>query len=356
MRDIKNKLTSGKNTKNIKPRRGKMFGYQVLGFGAGGVAPLFITATGGTVVTVGDFKVHRFNGNGCFEVTCAGNAGGSNSVDYMVVAGGGGGGGYPGNGGAGAGGMRLGAVCAQPSIPTRAPGYSVTATTYPIVIGAGGTPGKYSQSPRNGGQGGNSSGLGFTAAGGGYGVQGCGNKPGANGGSGSGGTMNCASPGGSGNTPPVSPVQGHNGGTGAPASSNCTGGGGGGGSKLAGGTGYNSGPANPAPGGSAAGSGGNGVNVSPIFGCAPKGFYNGNNGCSGSSADGIFAGGAGGSVYWGNPAPGGQGGGANGAVNSEGAGKSGTENSGGGGAGTSALPAAAGAGGSGVVLIRYKFQ
>ena len=48
MRDIKNKLTSGKNTKNIKPRRGKMFGYQVLGFGAGGVAPLFITATGGT--------------------------------------------------------------------------------------------------------------------------------------------------------------------------------------------------------------------------------------------------------------------------------------------------------------------
>ena len=33
MRDLKNKLTSGKNTKNIKSRRGKSFGYQVLGFG-----------------------------------------------------------------------------------------------------------------------------------------------------------------------------------------------------------------------------------------------------------------------------------------------------------------------------------
>ena len=32
MRDLKNKLTSGKNTKNIKPRRGKNFGYHVLGF------------------------------------------------------------------------------------------------------------------------------------------------------------------------------------------------------------------------------------------------------------------------------------------------------------------------------------
>ena len=36
MRDLKNKLTSGKNTKNIQSRKGKMFGYQVLGFGSGG--------------------------------------------------------------------------------------------------------------------------------------------------------------------------------------------------------------------------------------------------------------------------------------------------------------------------------
>ena len=38
MRDIKNKLTSSKNTKNIQTRKGKSFGYQVLGFGAGGSA------------------------------------------------------------------------------------------------------------------------------------------------------------------------------------------------------------------------------------------------------------------------------------------------------------------------------
>ena len=40
MRDIKNKLTSSKNTKNIKNRRGKSFGYQVLGFGADKEAPV----------------------------------------------------------------------------------------------------------------------------------------------------------------------------------------------------------------------------------------------------------------------------------------------------------------------------
>ena len=38
MRDLKNKLTSGKNTKNIKNTKGKSFGYQVLGFGSGGRA------------------------------------------------------------------------------------------------------------------------------------------------------------------------------------------------------------------------------------------------------------------------------------------------------------------------------
>ena len=38
MRKIPEYLTTdGKNTKNKKSTRGKMFGYQVLGFGAGGV-------------------------------------------------------------------------------------------------------------------------------------------------------------------------------------------------------------------------------------------------------------------------------------------------------------------------------
>ena len=67
MRDLKNKLTPGKNTKNIKNRRGKSFGYQVLGFGAGG----------GSAVYTANFLV----------VAGGGGAGGGG-------AGGGGGGGY----------------------------------------------------------------------------------------------------------------------------------------------------------------------------------------------------------------------------------------------------------------------
>ena len=35
MRDLKNKLTSSKSTKTTNNRKGKSFGYQVLGFGAG---------------------------------------------------------------------------------------------------------------------------------------------------------------------------------------------------------------------------------------------------------------------------------------------------------------------------------
>ena len=50
----------------------------------------FIAATGGTVTTCGNFKIHTFTGPGTFCVSCAGNAAGSNTVDYLVVAGGGG--------------------------------------------------------------------------------------------------------------------------------------------------------------------------------------------------------------------------------------------------------------------------
>jgi hypothetical protein len=60
MRDLKNKLTSSKNTKNTQSRRGKSFGYQVLGFGAGGAVSPFIKATGGTITTSGDYKIHSF--------------------------------------------------------------------------------------------------------------------------------------------------------------------------------------------------------------------------------------------------------------------------------------------------------
>ena len=56
---------------------------------AGGI---FMTATGGTVTTCGDFKIHTFTSSGTLCVSCAGNAGGNNQFEYLVVAGGGSGG------------------------------------------------------------------------------------------------------------------------------------------------------------------------------------------------------------------------------------------------------------------------
>ncbi len=49
-----------------------MFGYQVLGFGAGGAGSPFIEATGGTITTSGDFKIHTFTGPGTFTVNNVG--------------------------------------------------------------------------------------------------------------------------------------------------------------------------------------------------------------------------------------------------------------------------------------------
>ena len=68
------------------------------------VGQSFVTATGGTITTCGNFKIHTFTGSGCFAVSNAGNAFGSNTVDYLVVAAGGGGAvGEWGGGGGGAG-------------------------------------------------------------------------------------------------------------------------------------------------------------------------------------------------------------------------------------------------------------
>ena len=57
----------------------------------GAVDAVFIAATGGTITTSGDFKIHTFTSSGTFEVTTLGNSAGSNTVEYLVVAGGGGG-------------------------------------------------------------------------------------------------------------------------------------------------------------------------------------------------------------------------------------------------------------------------
>jgi hypothetical protein len=106
------------------------------------LGPTFIAATGGTVTTDGDYKVHSFTGDGCFVVSTLGNpVGPSNTVDYIVVAGGGGGRDYFGAGG-GAGGFREGSGIASgcyTASPLAASALPVSATTYPITVGAGGS-------------------------------------------------------------------------------------------------------------------------------------------------------------------------------------------------------------------------
>jgi len=143
MRYIDEKLTVGKNTKNTQKKKTKGFGYQVLGFGAGGGAPAFVEATGGTITESGNYKIHTFSSDGTFIVTNAGKPSGSTTVDYLVLAGGGGGG--PGSkwGGAGAGGFRESANPAWTGSPLAAPGAAITvsAQSYPITVGAGASAG-----------------------------------------------------------------------------------------------------------------------------------------------------------------------------------------------------------------------
>src|SRR6056300_966535 len=78
----------------------------------------YITATGGTVTTSGDYKIHTFTGDGCFVVSSLGGGipcAQASTVDYLVVAGGGGGGSGcqvlndMEGGGGGAGGLRFSA-------------------------------------------------------------------------------------------------------------------------------------------------------------------------------------------------------------------------------------------------------
>jgi hypothetical protein len=270
----------------------------------------FVTATGGTITTVcTNFKVHTFTGPGTFCVSSAGNACGSNTVDYMVVAGGGGGGDGAGSstnggGGGGAGGYRESpgsatSYTASPLGASPAAALPVAATGYPVTIGAGGT---------TGASGSNSVFTGtttITSAGGGNGGNGSTvQTTGSTGGSGGGGNTQ---PGGgaAGNTPPVSPPQGNNGGTG-----NANYSGGGGGAGAVGGNGGN--PAAGTPGTGTTSS----INATPTTRAA---------GGAGTPTTGPAA-----------PAQ--------------------AANTGNGGGGSGHPGRAGGTGGSGIVIIRYKFQ
>src|SRR5210317_1484798 len=171
---------------------------------AGDYGARFVTATGGTVTCCGDYKIHTFTGPGTFCVSCAGNACGSNSLEYVVVAGGGSGGTNHAGGGGGGGfreGYNPGSYTASPLATSALP---VTATGYPITVG-GGAPG--APGPNcNGNRGSNSVFSTITSTGGGAGTGGGNpdNTPLGPGGSG-GGAGRDFNTGGSGNTPPVSP-------------------------------------------------------------------------------------------------------------------------------------------------------
>jgi hypothetical protein len=324
--------------------------------------PPFVAATGGTILTCGDFKTHVFTGPGTFTVTNAGNPAGSNSVEYLVVAGGGGsaaaGPGLYASGGGGGGGFRQN----YPN-PTTA-GLPVTAQAYPITVGGGGSCGPTS-SPFQGTSGSNSIFSTITSTGGGYGARG-GPIPvcspaqfGAPGGSGGGGGAGCGatpigSPGGTGNTPPVSPSQGNNGGAGS--SSGPTGGGGGGGAGVVG-----SNVTIPNPTGIGAPGGGGSPIATAFFGPTSPSY-----GTTGPAPGRYFAGGGGGGGGYFTAAGtqgnagfggGGQGGGTTGPGPVSGT--AGTANTGGGAGGTQNFPSgqrSGNAGGSGIVAIRYKFQ
>ena len=317
----------------------------------------FISATGGTETTCGDYKIHTFTGPGTFTVICAGNAIGSNSVDYLVVAGGGGGGGAQptssGAGGAGAGGFRessgeaSGCYTASP-LGACVSALPVSAQGYPITVGGGGAAGGPTvcvPSPAtHGANGANSIFSTITSTGGGRAGAADGSPAapggpsGQPGGSGGGTSNYSGSPGataGTGNTPPVSPPQGNPGGiNGAAGGIYPTGGGG---------------------GATAAGDSPNGGSNSDTS----RGFGGAGATTSISGSSTAYAGGGGGSFYT-TPAQsagglGGGGGGGNAPAPNQRPGQAGTTNTGGGGGG-GVFGLVGGAGGSGIVIIRYKFQ
>ena len=307
----------------------------------------FIIATGGTITTSGNDKIHTFTGPGTFTVCAIAACSAQNIMSHMVIAGGASGGADHGGGG-GAGGYRevknpvtpytASPLDGYPSAPNRV---TITAQAYPITVGGGGATQTNTRctSPSQGNDGSVSTFSTITSAGGGGGAS-YAVSTGKNGGSAGGGGHNGGgcnnNPGGTGNTPPVSPAQGTNGGAGNPAS------GGGGGAAVAG---SNQG-ATGGPGGAGTTSSINGTPTQRAGGGGGSGRGDAENKGQGS-------GGAGG---------GGQG--AQSPPNGPAVAAAGTDNTGSGGGGgdgsTGSPPGPAtgigGGGGSGIVIIRYKFQ
>jgi hypothetical protein len=312
----------------------------------------YVTATGGTVTCCGDYKIHTFTGPGTFCVSCAGNPLGSTQIDYLVIAGGGAGGttngsSGAGGGGGGAGGYResSGAASGCYTVSPLGSGVSalpVTVTGYPVTVGAGGAtapfpqPGLSASNPGSNSVFAGSTTITSTGGGGGSNV-----TTTATGGSGGGAAgSGCVTiPGGAGNTPPVSPSQGNPGGA-TLAAAPFFGAGGGGGATAAGVDGT------PTVGGNGGAGATSSINGTPTIraGGGGGGTYAGPPGTGGTAGSGGPGGGGNGGTY------------PQGEINTAGA-----ANTGGGGGGTGSNPDgtinySGKAGGSGIVIIRYKYQ
>jgi hypothetical protein len=249
------------------------------------------SATGGTVTTYSNYRVHTFNSTADFVTTR------QNTIEYLVVAGGGGGGyggGDSGAGGAGAGGFLEGSTSLSPN-------------TYNIQIGGGGGATA---------KGSNSVFHTITSEGGGLGGSGSGGAGGGNGGSG-GGANGIATSG-----------QGFNGGAGQRGGEQGGRGGGG-----AGGS--------PGPNGS--------------FSSGSEGGASKNNSLQTGSAIAYAGGGGGGNGYAppNGGGLGGPGGGAGAGGSNTSASIANRGSAGGGGNGFGGGPRGGGSGSSGVVILRY---
>jgi hypothetical protein len=264
----------------------------------GAVKQTFIDASGGTESISGDYKIHTFTGPGTFTVNATATSPADNVVDYLVVAGGAGSGfGQTGDGGGGggAGGFResVPSPAAWTASPLANPGNARPVTATGYPITVG-NGGGGAGGGSAGGDGNNSTFSDITSEGGGGGGGSRSPSAGRSGGSGGGaGGHYGPGSGGSGNSPPVSPPQGRPGG---PHPGDAGGGGGG--------------ATQPGP----STSGGNGATTS--ISASPVEYSEGGNGGSGPTSNG--------------PANSGDGGG--------------TDFTG------------SASGGSGIVILRYKYQ
>lgn len=280
------------------------------GYGKSNIS--YMAATGGTVATYGNFKVHTFTSSGTLNVTAAGSP--DNTVEFLVIAGGGGGDDdSSGGSGGGAGGYRTSYGTSGGNSPAES-NLALPTGSYSVIVGAGGSIDA---------KGSNSSISSITSEGGGRGMEPSSDTQ-ANGGSGGGAASGTTAAGGT----AVS-------GQGMP---------GGGGFNTGGHTGHGGGGAGQA---GQAGSG----NAGGTAGRGGEGLFNS---ITGSSVQ-RGGGGGGGSFRNPNEIPGygGAGGGGNGSWYSQ---TSGQANTGGGGGGNNYYQGGVGAGGSGLVVIRYQFQ